>query len=80
MQTKIRPCSGEFFLKINKSAGLIPIDVQGRIFSQINKHADQKKAMQGEFFFKIINVHARLFGTLEYIYSFEEFSREIIVA
>ena len=44
------------------------INVQGGIFSKMNKHADQNKAMQGDFFFsKLINVHARLFGTLEYI-------------
>ena len=44
----------EFFLKINKRAGPIPIHVQDGI-----KHAG------GNFFSKLINVHAHLFGTLE---------------
>ena len=40
---------------------------RGEFFLKINKHADQNKTVQGEFFFsKLINVRARLFGTLEY--------------
>ena len=56
MQTKIRPCSGEFFLKINKRAGQIPIhmqdgiNVQGEFFLKNNKRADQNKAVQGGIF------------------------------
>ena len=43
------------------------INVQGGIFLKINKCADQNKAVQGGFFFsKLINMHALLFGTLEY--------------
>ena len=40
VQTQIGPCRGEFFLKINKGAGQIPIhlqyaiNVKGRFFSQ----------------------------------------------
>jgi hypothetical protein len=42
--------------------------MQGEFFLKINKRADQNKAVQGFFFFsKLINVHARLFGTLEYL-------------
>ena len=72
VQTKIRPCRGDVFLKIDKHAGKMPIhvqdgiNVQGDFFLKNNKHADQNKAVQGKFFFsKLINVHARLFGTLE---------------
>ena len=56
MQTKIRLCRGEFFLKIDKCAGQIPIhlqyaiNVQGRFFLKIKKRADQNKAMQGGIF------------------------------
>ena len=44
VQAKIRPCRGDFFLKINKRAGQIPIQMQenkraGGFFSQINKRA-----------------------------------------
>ena len=43
-------------------------DMQGEFFLKINKRADQNKAVQGGFFSsKLINVHARLFGTLEYL-------------
>ena len=44
---------GEFFLKINKCAGQIPIhmqcaiNMQGFFFLKINKRADQNKAVQG---------------------------------
>ena len=31
VQTKIRPCRGDFFLKINKRAGQIPIHMQDGI-------------------------------------------------
>ena len=46
----------------NKRAG-------GIFFLKNNKHADQNKAVQGGIFFssKLINVHACLFSTLEYI-------------
>ena len=54
VETKTRPSRMEFFLKINKRAGPIPIHVQDGI-----KHAG------GNFFSKLINVHAHLFGTLE---------------
>jgi len=37
----------------------------GKLLKNI-KRTDQNKAVQGGFFLKIINVHARLFGTLEY--------------
>ena len=42
--------------------------MQGEKFSQNKKkRADQNKTVQGGFFSsKLINVHARLFGTLEY--------------
>ena len=56
MQIKIRPCNGELFLKINKRAGQIPIqvqdgiNVQGGFFLRNNKRADQNKAVQGGFF------------------------------
>ena len=44
------------------------INVQGEFFLKKNKHADQNRAMQGGIFFsKLINVHARLFRTLEYV-------------
>ena len=127
MQTKTRPCRGDFFLKINKCADqnktlqvgffsqkhskntteplpmktiekkiqstskLFPKHSQtgqnsyerilsnsywtytnntcrGEFFLTINKREDQNKAMQGGgiFFSKLINVHACLFGTLEY--------------
>ena len=65
---------GKFFLKINECAGKIPIhvqdgiNVQGEFFLKNNKCADQNKVVQGEFFSsKLIIVHARLFGTLEYV-------------
>jgi hypothetical protein len=53
MQTQIRPCRGDFFLKINKCAGQIPRHLQenkgaGGFFSlKNNKRADQNKAVQG---------------------------------
>jgi hypothetical protein len=57
MQTKIRPCRGKFFLKINKRAGQIPIHMQyainvngGFFFLKINKHADLNKAVKGGVF------------------------------
>ena len=56
MQTKIRPCREECFLKINKRAGQIPlhvqerINVQGEFFLKNNKRADQNKAVQGGIF------------------------------
>ena len=58
MQTKIRPCTGELFLKINKGAGQIPIhvqdgiNVQGGFFLKTKKRADQNRALQGGFFFQ----------------------------
>ena len=58
----MRPCRGEFFLKINKCAGQIPIQVQdginlqGEYFLKNNKRADQNKDVQGFFF------QAHLFG------------------
>ena len=71
MQTQIRP--GGFFSQNYKCAGQIPIQMQenkraGGFFLKNNKRADQNKAMQrGNFFSKLINVHARLFDTLEYV-------------
>ena len=59
MQTKIRLCRGELFLKINKRAGQIPIHVQdgiivqGEFFLKNNKRAGQNKTVQGELFLKI---------------------------
>ena len=56
MQTQIRPCREDFFLKINKRAGQIPIhmqdgiNLQGEFFLKNNKRADQNKAMQGGLF------------------------------
>ena len=42
--------------------------MQGILFFKINKRADQNKAMQGDSFFsELINVHAPLFGTLEWM-------------
>ena len=40
VQIQIRPCRGDFFLKINKRAGQIPIHMQDGI------------NVQGEFFFQ----------------------------
>ena len=51
MQTKKRPCSGNFFLKINKRVGQIQIHVQdginmqGEFFLKNNKRADQNRAV-----------------------------------
>jgi hypothetical protein len=66
VQTKIRLCRVEFFLKINKHAGKIlihvkdGINVQGEFLLKNNKRADQNKAVQGGVFSsKLINVHAR---------------------
>ena len=43
-------------------------NMQGEFFLKNNKRADQNKAVQGGLFFsKLINVHANLFGILEYI-------------
>ena len=43
-------------------------NMQGEFFLKNNKRADQNKAMLGGLFFsKLINVHANLFGILEYI-------------
>ena len=48
----------DFFLKIDKCAGQIPIQVQdeiyvqGEIFLKNNKRADQNKAVHGDFFSK----------------------------
>ena len=55
------------------------INIQGEIFLKINKHADQNKAVQGGFFFlsKLINVHARLFGTLDYVVKVKSFKSVI---
>ena len=40
----------------------------GEFFLKINKRADPNKAVQGGILFsKLINVHASLFGTLEYL-------------
>ena len=55
MQTQIRPCGGDFFLKINKRAGQIPIHMQENkrargFFRKNNKRADQNKAVQGGIF------------------------------
>merc|ERR1712051_972560 len=72
VQTKIRPCRGKFFLKINKRADQNrtavqdKIDVQGGKFSQNHYTCRAKRPCRGNFFSKLINVHARLFGTLEY--------------
>ena len=76
---------GFFFLKINKHVGKVPIhvqdgiNIQGEIFLKINKHADQNKAVQGGFFFlsKLINVHARLLGTLDYVVNVKSFKSVI---
>ena len=63
---------GFFFLKINKRAGQIPIHMQDRINVQgeffLKKINVQTKIRpcRGNFFSKLINVHAHLFGTLEY--------------
>ena len=72
MQTKIRPCREEFFLKINKHAGQIPmhlqdeINMQGDFFLENNKCARPKQGrVGGNFFSKLTNVHACLFGTLQ---------------
>ena len=55
MQIQITPWRGDFFLKINKRAGQIPIQMQenkraGGFFLKNNKHADQNKAVQGGIF------------------------------
>ena len=56
VQTKIRPCRGKFFLKINKRADQKrtavqdKIDVQGGNFLKINKRADQNKTVQGRIY------------------------------
>ena len=55
MQTQIRLCRGDFFLKINKRAVQIRIQMQenkraGGFFSQKNKRADQTKAVLGGIF------------------------------
>ena len=55
MQTQIRPCKGDFFLKINKRAGQISIKMQenkraGGFFIKNNKRADPNKTVQGGFF------------------------------
>ena len=43
----------------------------GELFLKVNKRVDQNKTGQGGFFSsKLINVHARLFGTLEYLMVF----------
>ena len=79
VQTKIRPCKGDFFLKINNCA-----DQNKTLHTNTNKRAGgnfssksiivQTKIRQyrarGIFFSKLINVHARLFGTLEYLKDF----------
>ena len=54
MQTKIRSCKGEFFLKIDKRAGQISIHMQDvitvqREFLKKKKCADQNKTVQGGF-------------------------------
>ena len=55
MQTKISSCREDFFLKINKRAGQIPIhmqdgiSVQGGFFLKNNKRADPNKTVQGGF-------------------------------
>ena len=42
--------------------------MQGEFSLKNNEYADPNKTVQWGFFFsKLINVHARLFGTLEYI-------------
>jgi hypothetical protein len=72
VQTQIRPCRGDFFLKINKCAGQIPIYIQenkragGFFFSKTINVQTKIRQCRGDFFSKLINVHARLFGTLEY--------------
>ena len=44
------------------------INGEGGIFVKNNKRAGPNKTVQRGFFFsKLINVHARLFGTLDYI-------------
>ena len=59
MQTKIRPCRGEFFLKINKPADqnkAVHIGWNrraGEIFLKINKRADKIRLYRVEFFLKI---------------------------
>ena len=87
MQTQIRLCRGIFFLKINKRAGQIPIQMQenkragGFFFLKNNKHADLNKAVQGGIFFlQTINVHARLFGTLEYFKMYKQIKQAFINA
>ena len=46
------------------------INGEGGIFVKNNKRAGPNKTVQRGFFFsKLINVHARLFGTLDYIFS-----------
>ena len=60
-------CRGIFFLKNNKRADQKRL-CRGNFFLKINKRADQNKNAQGGIFFsKLINLHARLFGTLEYL-------------
>ena len=53
VQTQVRPCRGDFFVKINKRAGqlAIKINVQGEFSLKNNKHADPNKAVQGGIFF-----------------------------
>ena len=48
VQTEIRPCRGDFFLKINKRAGQIPIQMQ------------ENKCAGGFFFSKTINVQTKI--------------------
>ena len=48
VQTQIRPCRGYFFLKIDKRAGEIPIQMQ------------ENKRAGGFFSTKTINVHAKI--------------------
>ena len=64
---------GGFFLKINKLAEKIPIHMQenkcarGFFFSKAINMQTKKRLCRGNFFLKLINVHGRLFGTLEQV-------------
>ena len=53
--------------------------MQGDFFLKNNKLADQNKAMRGGIFFsKILNIHARLFGTLQFVDVGQMFGMTII--
>ena len=68
---QIGPCRGNFFLKMNKCSGQIPlhvqdkINVQGRIFFSKSINVQNKiRPCRGEFFLNIDKRACNLFGTL----------------